>query len=285
MRKSIIYPRIRSFAISSLALCSLMLFNSTANSEEFIIYRAYFNIGLAHIFPAEARFIDAKKAGSGLPALYGNPNRFSDGEFTGAQLRVGVGYRFSESLRAQLEFATAGNLDFKGNTNYTRCGRSSTFDSETGNAATLIIRILRFPAEWKVISDLRIRSYLGAGMGYNNYRLKDFVQYFPEPENRNGYLRRGANGEIPFTRLPEGSGQEFTYMLTTGVVIPVTKRMKLDLSYRYTDAGEIRTDVGDITIVRYGEDGSRRESPPVKIDETVADFKTYALLATLRFEF
>jgi opacity protein-like surface antigen len=73
-------------------------------------------------------------------------------------------------------------------------------------------------------------------------------------------------------------------MLTTGVVIPVTKRMKLDLSYRYTDAGEIRTDVGDITIVRYGEDGSRRESP-LKIDETVADFKTYALLATLRFEF
>ena len=282
MRKSIIYPRIRSFAISSLALCSLMLFNSTANSEEFIIYRAYFNIGLAHIFPAEARFIDAKKAGSGLRALYGN-DEFTDGEFTGAQLRVGVGYRFSESLRAQLEFATAGNLDFKGNTNYARSGDRQPSIAKLETRQLLLSGFYDFPP-WKVISDLRIRSYLGAGMGYNNYRLKDFVQYFPEPENRNGYLRRGANGEIPFTRLPEGSGQEFTYMLTTGVVIPVTKRMKLDLSYRYTDAGEIRTDVGDITIVRYGEDGSRRESP-VKIDETVADFKTYALLATLRFEF
>ena len=283
MRKNIIYSRIRSFAISSLALCSLMLFNSTANSEEFSMNGTYFNIGLAHIFPAKARFVDAEKAGSGLPALYGNPNRFSDGEFTGAQLRVGVGYRFSESLRAQLEFATAGNLDFKGNTNYARSGDRQPSIAKLETRQLLLSGFYDFPP-WKVISDLRIQSYLGVGMGYSNYRLKDFVQQFPDPDNPKGYLRRGANGEIPFTRLPEGSGQEFTYMLTTGLVIPVSNRMKLDLSYRYTDAGEIKTDVGDITIVRYREDGSRREIP-VKIDETVADFKTHALLATLRFYF
>ena len=44
----------------------------------------------------------------------------------------------------------------------------------------------------------------------------------------------------------------------------------LELSYRYTDAGEIRTDVGDIAIVRYREDGTRRDIP-VRIDETSAD--------------
>ena len=283
MRKSIIYPRIRSFAISSLALCSLMLFNSTANSEEFSIYRAYFNIGLAHIFPAEARFVDAKNAGSNLSPLYGNPDQFTDGEFTGTQFRVGVGYRFFSSLRGQVEFSTTGNLDFKGNANYARSGDRQPSVAKINMRQLLLAGFYDFP-EWKVVRDIQLQPYLGAGMGYSNYRLKDFVQHFPEPDNRTGYLRRGANGEIPFTRLPEGSGQEFTYMLTTGVVIPVTKRMKLDLSYRYTDAGEIRTDVGDITIVRYREDGSRREFP-VKIDETVADFKTYALLATLRFYF
>ena len=283
MRKNIIYSRIRSFAISSLALCSLMLFNSTANSEEFIIYRAYFNIGLVSILPADARFIDAKKAGSDLPALYGNPDQFSDGEFTGTQFRVGVGYRFSESLRGQLEFTTAGNLDFKGNTNYARSGDRQPSMAKMNMRQLLLAGFYDFP-EWKVVPDIQLQPYLGLGAGYTNYRLKDFVQQFPDPDNPEGYLRRGPNGEIPFTRLPEGSGQEFTYMLSTGVVIPVTKRVKLDLSYRYTDAGEIGTDVGDITIVRYREDGSRREFP-VKIDETVADFKTHALLATFRFYF
>ena len=74
-------------------------------------------------------------------------------------------------------------------------------------------------------------------------------------------------------------------MVTTGVVIPMTKRTRLDLSYRYTDAGEIKTDVGDITIVRYGQDGSRRENLLIEIDKTAAEMKTHALLATFRFEF
>ena len=183
MRKSIIYPRIRSFAISSLALCSLMLFNSTANSEEFIIYRAYFNIGLAHIFPAEARFIDAKKAGSGLPALYGN-DEFTDGEFTGAQLRVGVGYRFSESLRAQLEFATAGNLDFKGNTNYARAGDRQPSIAKLETRQLLLSGFYDFPP-WKVISDLRIRSLSWSGDGLQQLqteRLRSILPRTRKPE-------------------------------------------------------------------------------------------------------
>ena len=94
-----------------------------------------------------------------------------------------------------------------------------------------------------------------------------------------GYFNRVKN------RLPAGSGQEFTWMVSASVVIPVTKRTRLDLSYRYTDAGEITTDVGNITIVRYRQDGNRREDLLVEIDKTVAELKTYALLAAFQFEF
>ena len=52
----------------------------------------------------------------------------------------------------------------------------------------------------------------------------------------------------PFTALPGGSGRNFTWMLTAGIGIPIGGSIHLDLSYRYTDAGEIRTDVGDIAI-------------------------------------
>ena len=67
--------------------------------------------------------------------------------------------------------------------------------------------------------------------------------------------------------------------------MPVGMRLRLDLSYRYTDAGKITTDVGDITIERYRQDGSRREDLLVEIDKTVADLKTHAVLAAFRFEF
>ena len=102
--------------------------------------------------------------------------------------------------------------------------------------------------------------------------MSGYVQRFPEPDDPQGSLRRGPGGEVPFTALPGGSGRNFTWMLTAGVAIPVGGNIQLDLSYRYTDAGEIRTDIGDIAIVRYREDGTRREIPvQIAGDETSAD--------------
>ena len=51
-------------------------------------------------------------------------------------------------------------------------------------------------------------------------------------------------------------------MVSAGVVIPMTKRTRLDLSYRYTDAGEITIDVGDITIERYRQDSQSGPTHP-----------------------
>ena len=73
-------------------------------------------------------------------------------------------------------------------------------------------------------------------------------------------------------------------MLAAGVAIPVRSSIHLDLSYRYIDAGEICTRTGDITIVRYREDGTRREIV-VPINRTKADYRTRSLLAVLRFRF
>ena len=61
-------------------------------------------------------------------------------------------------------------------------------------------------------------------------------------------------------------------------------RHRPPLSPGDTDAGEIRTDIGDISIVRYREDGTRNEFP-VPINETSANYRTHAVLAALRFGF
>ena len=123
--------------------------------------------------------------------------------------------------------------------------------------------------------------YLGGGAGLTGYRLDDFRQEFPEPEDPDGGLRRGPSGEVPYTRLPAGRGRALTAMRAAGVAIPVTDRVRLDVGYRYTDAGAVRTDPGDLLVVRYLADGGRR-ALVIPINETTADFRMHTLLATLR---
>ncbi|MYI05951.1 MAG: hypothetical protein F4059_01155 [Gemmatimonadetes bacterium] len=56
----------------------------------------------------------------------------------------------------------------------------------------------------------------------------------------------------------------------------------LDLGYRYTDAGRIGTATGDLDVVRYDEDGSRRLLL-VTVNPTIADLRLHSLTATLRW--
>ena len=268
-----------------LVLYCLTVYSLIANSEELPENRVYFSLGLGTVFAEETRFTDNDRADSGLPKLYGNPNTYTDGNFdAGIQWRIGVGYRLMPALRAQVEFGMANGLDYGGNANYRRSGAHQPSEAELDTRQFLLAGFYDFPS-WKAASSLRLQPYLGAGAGITDYDLEDFVQRFPAPDDPQGYLRRGGDGEIPLTRLPPGDGQEFTWMVSAGVVIPVTKRIRLDLSYRYTDAGEITTDVGEITIERYRQDGSRREDLLIEIDKTVAELKTHALLAMFRFEF
>lgn len=268
-----------------LVLYCLAAYSLTANSEGLLENKAYFSLGLAAVFPEETRFTDGGQADSGIAKLYGSPDTFTDGDFdTGIQWRAGMGYRFTSSLRAQVEFGMSNGLDYRGNANYRRSGARQPSEAELDMRQLLLAGFYDFPS-WKVSRSLWIQPYLGAGGGVTDYDLEDFVQRFPAPDDPHGYLRGGANGEIPLTRLPPGEGQEFTWMVSAGVVIPVTARTRLDLSYRYTDAGDITTDVGDITIVRYRQDGSRRDDLLIQIDKTKAELKTHALLAMFRFEF
>ena len=89
---------------------------------------------------------------------------------------------------------------------------------------------------------------------------------------------------MPFTGLPPGSGRSATGMVTAGLAVPVAARLRFDLAYRYTDAGSVGTAPGgDILIVRYNR--GYRSEVEVPINETTADFRTHAVLATLRVDF
>ena len=242
----------------------------------------YLSLGVALIGSQDTRFVDGRDAGHA--ALYGSEQLFDAGSVdNGLQFRLAAGIRLPYRLRAQLEMGLARALDWRGNTNYRDSGDHQPSAASLDTRQLLLAGFHDFPG-WELVSGRRVRPYLGAGLGITDYRLRGYVQRFPEPDNPQGSLRRGPGGEIPFTALPEGSGQNFTWMWTAGIAIAIAGSTHLDLSYRYTDAAEIRTAVGDIAIVRYRADGTRREIP-VQINATTSDDRTHAWLVAIRFDF
>ena len=242
----------------------------------------YLSLGMALARSPDTRFTDGRDAGHA--ALYGSETLFDAGAVDNAlQFHLAAGVRLPYRLRGQLEFGWAHARDWRGNTNYPDSGEHQPSRARLETRQLLLAGFHDFPG-WEMAPGRRVQPFLGAGLGITRYRLSGYVQRFPEPDDPSGYLRRGPGGESPFTALPGGSGQNFTWMLTAGVAIPVSGNVSLDLGYRYTDAGEVRTGIGEIAIVRYREDGTRREIP-VRINETAADYRTHALLAALRVEF
>ena len=238
-------------------------------------------MGIAAVRSSSTRFVDGADAGHA--ALYGSRDTFDAGAFdAGFVVDVAAGVRLGSALRAQLEFGVAPTLNYRGNTNYRNAGAHQPSEAELDLSQAFLIGFYEFP-DLEFSSSRKVSPFIGAGAGVTTYRLSGYVQRFPDPENPLGYLRAGPGGEIPFTAIPDGRGRNRSWMLTGGVSIPIRERFQLDLAYRYTDAGTIRTHTGDIAIVRYREEGTRRQIQ-VPINETTARLQTHALLMTLRFD-
>lgn len=254
---------------------------STPAEPDFTSFTPYLGVGMAVARPERTRYVDG--GDSGHAGLYGNEDSFDAGAFdTGLKLDLVAGVRSRSGLRAQVEVRLPSESDWRGNTNYGNAGQHQPSEA-TLDARQFIVAGFYDFRRWTLGPGRAARPYLGVGAGISDYRVSGYVQRFPDPDDPAGYLRRGPGGEIPFTAIPDGTGRTFTWVLAAGISVPILKDVLLDLSYRYTDAGEIGTDVGDITIVRYRRDGTRRDIP-VLINETTVDYQTHTMLISLRFE-
>ena len=229
--------------------------------------------GIAAVLPADVRFVDGEDAGEA--PLYGG-GQFDTGTLgAGLEYRLAAGYRFG-AFRAEVEVGVTGPFAYEGQSNYPFGGEVQPTE------ARMKARRLLLSGFYGLGAPGALHPWVGAGLGANRYRLTHYIQRFPNPGDPSGSLRRGSSGEVPYTSLPPTTGHGFSWMLTAGLTVPLGGDALLDFGYRYTDAGRIGTATGDIEVVRYNEDGSRRLLL-ITINPTIADLRLHSLTATLRW--
>ena len=108
--------------------------------------------------------------------------------------------------------------------------------------------------------------FLGAGIGAARTRIGKTTMTFPATT----------------TIVPGGSRTELAWMATAGVAVALGERVTLDLAWRYSDLGEVRTPRGPGRVV--WRDGSR-EPLPLDLAPTKARLKGHGVRLSLRHAF
>lgn len=139
---------------------------------------------------------------------------------------VGVGYRFTPRLRADVTFSYRAGFELEDS--------DKAPSSYSGNIASYNVMVngyVDFPLErWP-----RVVPYVGAGIGYANNKIGDITNWNLPP------LPPGIS------TLRGGSSSSVAWQLSVGASIALTPKITLDVAYRYLDSGKIETNAGNVT--------------------------------------
>jgi len=232
----------------------------------------YLRGGVGFEWSLAADFSDRDAAAKNPPALFGE-GPGSDGRQIGAygdfgrfpSVEAAVGRQLLPWLRAEFALAWRPDMSYRGQANFRGVAGeqpvSASADSLSGTA-NLYLDIAGLPGV-----DLgRFRPYVGSGVGTAHNRLQEMTYSFP-----------GNAGAHKITITPSGSRTDIAFMATLGTGIVLSKRIILDIAYRYTDLGQVQTDAGRAYL----------NNIPAGIDiaETRAPLRSQGLFAGIRYLF
>ncbi len=232
----------------------------------------YLRAGLGLDFRAQAAFMDRDCASAAPAALYGcgtGPDgapRRSAGVFgAAAAIEAGLGYTAAPALRFELLAEYRPRIAFRGRANFLAAGRrqSVAADLSVLSGMTAAFIDLAGPDARK---SGRLAPLVGAGVGLARIAIAETRMTFPATT----------------TIVPGARRIGFAWMATAGIAVALGARTTLDLAWRYTDLGAVRTGRGRGWVV--WRDGSRA---PLALDlaPTQARLRSHGVRASLRFAF
>lgn len=233
----------------------------------------YLRGGISGDWSEAAHLRDSDCARTQPPALFGC-GRGIDGRVLGARgdfgrsaaFDLGIGYRLLPTLRAEALVTYRPGFAFQGRANFLATPGPQPVSADLDAVSALAVGYLDlaglgFPKLGPV------EPYLGAGIGFARHDIGRVAFAFPGLGARATTVIRG------------GTGTDLAYMLTAGGAMRLTDRLVLDVGYRYSDLGEVRTEAGPAVITRTS---FRRV---LDIAGTEADLTAHGVTAGLRVEF
>jgi len=252
------------------AACSLLvvalLSSAGAHAEGF-----YLRLGAGMEQSSSSRFIDRSCNSVVPPALFGcEPG--NDGRTIGARgdfgsmvgLEVGVGYHVLPALRIEANLQHRPRFSFSGNANFLGVPGAQPVSARLSASSANLAAYVDLAA-LGVPSIGPFRPFVGGGIGASRIEIGSATFGFP------------GIGPDAATIIGGGVATNLSWMLTAGVEAAVTERVTLDIAYRYTDLGTVKTRDAPATIMR----PSRTST--LTIAGTKAHLATHGIWLSLRF--
>ena len=231
----------------------------------------YLRAGIGLDRPGNTTFMDENCATTVPAALYGCgtggdgvPYR-SAGDFgTAPAVELGLGYairwvRFEALVEYRPDFA------FKGRANFLEPDRRQDVSARLSSVSGMLAGFVDL-AGLGLPKPGPFAPFLGAGIGAAHTRIGKTTMTFPATT----------------TTVPGGNRTGLAWMATAGVSVALGERVTLDLAWRYSDLGEVRTAWGPGRVV--WRDGSR-EPLPLDLAPTRARLKGHGVRLSLRYAF
>ena len=251
-------------ALALIAAGTTMLCGAAAAGD------VYLRAGIGLDRPTETTFTDRDCSSASPAALYGcgqgsdgAPYR-SRGRFgTPPVLEAGLGYVAGPAIRIEVLVEYRPRLAFDGHANFLEPEREQSVAADLSSLSAMLAGYVDLPGLG--LPKLGpLAPFVGAGAGMVRTRIEEMHMTFPRTT----------------TVVPGASRTGFGWMVAAGVSASLGERMTLDLAWRYTDLGAVRTGRGGGQVV--WRDGSR-EPLPLDLAETRARLRSHGLRLSLRY--
>ena len=220
-------------------LCAAALASGEAASQ------VYLRTGISVALDASAQFTDVDCTTAMPAALYGcgaggdgAPLRTAGSFGASTALEVGAGYALSPTLRIELRMTYRPSVAFGGRANFLAPHREQSVAVDGSSLAGLVAAEVELPAAFgRGLGGFR--PFAGAAVGRVRHRLGETHMSFPATE----------------TFVPRATHTQWTWAVTAGVARALGQRTTLELAWRYTEQGDVRTGTGAGRV--QWRDGSR----------------------------
>lgn len=254
--------------LGHLGLLTACLAHWPAQAQTETTAATYVRLGAGIANGTHTRLADANCSADAPPALFGCGAGL-DGEPLGAKANTGsgqtfdlaVGTRIAAKVRAEIIFTASGERQLYGNANFLRSGSNQPV---RGNVSSLSIIGALY---WDLARLGPLHPFVGGGLGISRNRVSTIRYEFPQL------------GSTAATITPSGTGSDLAVMATAGTAFPVSGHVIIELAYRFTDLGHLKSPAGDAIIVR--NSGTRS----ISVNATKASLQTHGGMLSLRRTF